>query len=112
MSSVKLTVGLEMLSEVRQYEFDSANAILQKLLGNILAAPEMERYRRIKTSNAKINALLATRGVRATREESAPEETSSEGVRLRGSPAGLRARGRGDAAHGPRVAPSAAASRS
>ena len=66
MSSVKLTVGLEMLSEVRQYEFDSANGILQKLLGNVLASPEEAKYRRIKTSNAKINALLATRGVRAT----------------------------------------------
>ena len=66
MSSVKLTVGLEMLSEVRQYEFDAANGILQKLLGNVLASPEEAKYRRIKTSNAKINALLATRGVRAT----------------------------------------------
>ena len=58
MSSVKLTVGLEMLSEVRQYEFDAANGILQKLLGNERRRPR--RPRRIKTSNAKINALLAT----------------------------------------------------
>jgi len=62
---VKLTVGLEMLSEVRQGEFDGASATLGKILANIVANPGEEKYRKLRAGNAKIGALLATKGVRA-----------------------------------------------
>lgn len=62
---VKARVGLEMLSEAREGDFSAANAVLQKLLGNIVANPGEPKYRRLRTSNAKIGALLQTRGVRA-----------------------------------------------
>uniref|UniRef100_A0A6S9TRE4 PUB domain-containing protein n=1 Tax=Chrysotila carterae TaxID=13221 RepID=A0A6S9TRE4_CHRCT len=65
MSEVKRKVGLQMLSEARIGELDAAHAVLVKLLGNIVANPSEPKYRRLKTSNAKISALLATRGVRA-----------------------------------------------
>ena len=65
MATVKLTVGLEMLSEARQGEFDTAHSTLAKVLDNIVKNPEEAKYRQLRTSNAKIGALLATKGVRA-----------------------------------------------
>ena len=65
MGTVKLTVGLEMLSEARQGEFDTAHSTLAKVLDNIVKNPEEAKYRQLRTSNAKIGALLATKGVRA-----------------------------------------------
>jgi ribA/ribD-fused uncharacterized protein len=86
-------VGLDMLKDLRDGEFDAAAPILTKcarpprrfrhplvcriahesashsfarrLLSNILAHPTEPKYRTIKSSNAKIAALLATRGTRA-----------------------------------------------
>lgn len=65
MASIKLTVGLEMLSEARQGEFDAVAATLAKVLGNIISSPDEPKYRKIRTSNPKISSLLATKGVRA-----------------------------------------------
>eukprot|EP00322_Chrysochromulina_rotalis_P012245 CAMPEP_0115846036 /NCGR_PEP_ID=MMETSP0287-20121206/9658_1 /TAXON_ID=412157 /ORGANISM="Chrysochromulina rotalis, Strain UIO044" /LENGTH=253 /DNA_ID=CAMNT_0003299823 /DNA_START=27 /DNA_END=790 /DNA_ORIENTATION=- len=98
MASVKLTVGLEMLAEVRQGEvaasatrahdhddlvvcfpsqltscdllltcpqFDAAYGILGKVLSNIVASPDEAKFRKLRSSNAKIAAMLATKGVRA-----------------------------------------------
>merc|ERR1719159_25647 len=64
-TNTKLTVGLEMLRDARDGEFSDASATLGKLLRNVIAAPAEPKYRRIRTSNAKINMLLQTRGVRA-----------------------------------------------
>ena len=39
--SVKLTVGLEMLGETKGIgEYDAANTLLSKILGNIVKAPD------------------------------------------------------------------------
>ena len=65
MSTVKLKVGLEMLSEVRDGEFDAATSVLNKLLANIVANPGEEKYRKLRVGNAKIAAMLACKGVRA-----------------------------------------------
>jgi len=65
MSSTKLTVGISMLREARGGDFDAAYGTLQKLLGNVIASPDESKFRKLRTSNAKIGALLATRGVRA-----------------------------------------------
>jgi hypothetical protein len=61
----KLAVGMEMLGEARIGEFDTVHSTLQKVLGNIVASPDEPKFRKLRTSNAKISALLATRGVRA-----------------------------------------------
>jgi len=63
--TTKQKVGLEMLSEVRDYEFDSAYGLLSKILGNLVANPEEPKFRKLRTSNEKIKTLLATKGVRA-----------------------------------------------
>merc|ERR1740138_859509 len=65
MASTKLTVGLAMLRDARIGDFDAAHATLQKLLGNIIDSPDEAKYRKLRTTNAKIGALLATLGVRA-----------------------------------------------
>merc|ERR1712070_1094991 len=62
---VKARVGIEMLAEAREGDFGAAHAVLLKLLGNIVAHPDELKYRRLRTTNAKIAALLQTRGVRA-----------------------------------------------
>jgi len=61
----KLAVGIAMLREARLGDFDAASSTLNKVLGNIVASPDEAKYRKLRTSNAKISALLATRGVRA-----------------------------------------------
>ena len=65
MISTKLTVGLSMLEEARIGEFNDATSVLSKILGNIVANPTEAKYRKLRVSNAKIGAMLATRGVRA-----------------------------------------------
>jgi len=65
MASTKLTVGIEMLKDAREGDFDSAKSTLDKLLANIVANPSEPKFRKIRTTNPKIGALLATRGVRA-----------------------------------------------
>jgi len=65
MATPKLAVGISMLSEVRNGDFESAQGTLAKLLGNIVASPTEAKFRKLRTTNAKISALLATRGVRA-----------------------------------------------
>merc|ERR1712216_457240 len=42
-----------------------ASSMLLKVLGNIVANPAEPKFRKLRTSNAKISALLATKGVRA-----------------------------------------------
>jgi len=65
MSETKRKVGIGMLGDVRQYEFDSAFGVLSKILNNIVQSPDEAKYRRLRTTNAKIESLLATSGVRA-----------------------------------------------
>lgn len=65
MGSTKLKVGLEMLREARQGEFDTSSATLTKILANIVGAPAEPKFRKLRSGNAKIAALLATKGVRA-----------------------------------------------
>ena len=60
-----VSVGFEILSEARQEEFDTAHSSLAKVLNNIVKNPDDAKYRQLRTSNAKIAALLATKGVRA-----------------------------------------------
>jgi len=62
---VKRKVGLQMLGEARIGEFDAAYSVLLKVLGNVIANPAEPKYRRLRTTNAKINQLLQTKGVRA-----------------------------------------------
>jgi len=54
-----------MLSEVRIGDFEAAFGVLVKVLGNICQSPDEAKFRRLRTSNAKINTLLQTSGVRA-----------------------------------------------
>jgi len=61
----KIKVGIEMISEARDGEFDAAQALLQKILGNVVANPSEDKYRKLRSSNGKIAQLLATKGVRA-----------------------------------------------
>ena len=63
--SVKQKVGLEMLSEALEGDFGAAFGVLVKVLGNLVAHPGDTKYRKLKTSNAKVQAMLATKGVRA-----------------------------------------------
>ena len=63
--TVKQKVGLEMLSEALEGEFDAAFGVLVKVLGNLVAHPDDAKYRKLRTSNAKVQAMLATKGVRA-----------------------------------------------
>lgn len=62
---LKLKVGVQMLSEVRAGPFSEAHTLLTRLLTNVIDAPTEPKYRRLKKSNAKINALLAVSGVKA-----------------------------------------------
>lgn len=90
MATTKLSVGISMLADTRDGDFDTAYAVLQKILGNIVANPSEPKYRSLKKSNAKINALLQTSGVRVTLvgagfvEEGdmlrMPDEVSSDGA--------------------------------
>lgn len=61
----KIDVGISMIADAREGEFNSALELLRKILGNVVANPGEEKYRKLRASNAKIAALLATRGVRA-----------------------------------------------
>lgn len=63
--STKLTVGISMLRDARMGDFEAASGTLNKLLGNVVASPDDPKFRKLRTSNAKIGALLATSGVRA-----------------------------------------------
>lgn len=65
MATTKQKVGLEMLSEAREGEFGAAHALLLKILGNVCSSPDEPKFRTLRTSNAKINQLLQTKGVRA-----------------------------------------------
>jgi len=65
MAAAKLTVGIAMLRDARIGDFEQAHSTLQKLLGNIVANPTEGKFRKLRTTNAKISALLATLGVRA-----------------------------------------------
>lgn len=65
MATTKLKVGLSMLAEVRIGDFDAAYSVLGKILSNIVASPEEAKYRKLRVTNAKIAAMLATSGVRA-----------------------------------------------
>jgi len=55
---------MSMLRDARIGDFETAHATLAKVLGNITASPD-PKFRKLRTTNPKINALLATSGVRA-----------------------------------------------
>ena len=63
--TTKQKVGLEMLSEALEGDFGAAFGVLVKVLGNLVANPDDAKYRKLRTSNVKIQAMLATKGVRA-----------------------------------------------
>ena len=54
-----------MLRDARQGEFDTAGALVHKVLNNVVASPDEAKFRKLRTTNAKIGAMLATRGMRA-----------------------------------------------
>ena len=64
-AAVKLNVGLSMLSDARTGEFRDAYATLNKLLTNVTTSPGETKFRTLKTSNAKIQSLLQTKGTKA-----------------------------------------------
>lgn len=61
----KVKAGLSMLADARHGEFDAASNLLRKILTNIIDNPQEPKFRKLRTTNAKIATLLATRGVRA-----------------------------------------------
>ena len=63
--TTKQAAGLEELRKVGEAEFDVAVSVLVKVLDKVITDPDEARYRRLRTSNAKIRTLLATEGVRA-----------------------------------------------
>ena len=63
--TTKQQVGLDMMSEVLEGDFGAAFGVLVKVLGNLVANPDDAKYRKLRTSNAKVQAMLATKGVRA-----------------------------------------------
>ncbi|KAL1515761.1 hypothetical protein AB1Y20_002377 [Prymnesium parvum] len=65
MNPLKIEVGISMLAETRDWEFAAAHALLKKILGNVLANPAEPKFRTLRTSNAKLAPLFATRGVKA-----------------------------------------------
>jgi len=54
----QLNTAIEALRQNPGSKFDETSGILCKLLGNILANPEDDKYRKIRLSNAKINAAI------------------------------------------------------
>ena len=70
----KLNVGISMLQDVRDGDFDAAHGTLAKVLGNIVGAPSELKFRKLRTTNPKIGALLATSGVRAVLKGAGFEE--------------------------------------
>ena len=75
--TTRQAAGLEELSKVGEAEFDAAVSVLCKVLDNVIAQPDEARYRRLRTSNAKIRTLLATEGVRALLVGSGFEEADA-----------------------------------
>jgi len=65
MSETKRKVGISMLGEARLGEFDAAYGLLSKVLSNIVQSPAEPKYRRLRTTNAKIGNMLAVSGSRA-----------------------------------------------
>lgn len=53
-----------MLTEARQGEFDTSIGILTKVLENPCSSSDV-KYRRLRTTNPKIQTMLMVRGVRA-----------------------------------------------
>ena len=93
--TTRQAAGLEELSKVGEAEFESAVSVLSKILDNVIAQPDEARYRRLRTSNAKIRTLLATEGVRALLVGSGFEEAdallNAEGADVATVRAGLEA---------------------
>ena len=63
-SKMKRKVGLSILAEARQGEFDSCVGLLSKVLSNPIGSDDA-KFRRLRTSNPKIQQMLAVKGVRA-----------------------------------------------
>jgi len=62
-ASPKQLAGLELLKELRG-DFDTTHETLAKIMSNIVNSPAEPKYRRLRTSNERIKALLAARGAR------------------------------------------------
>ncbi|KAJ1640843.1 hypothetical protein T492DRAFT_926463 [Pavlovales sp. CCMP2436] len=54
--------GLSSIGEAHGY--DDVHATLTKILGNIMWSPAEAKFRRLRTSNEKVRALLSVRGAR------------------------------------------------
>jgi len=79
MSETKVKVGLSMLSDTRQGEFDSCVDTLIKVLSKPIADPD-PKFRRLRKANARISSMLSTRGVKAILLGSGWEEEQDEFV--------------------------------
>ena len=55
--------GLGLLNELRS-DFGDVHTTLSKILANIVGAPDEPKFRRLKTTNARIAKLLDARGAR------------------------------------------------
>ena len=63
--TTKQKVGLEMLSEALEGDFGAAFGVLVKVLGNLVANPDDAKYRKLRTSNAKIQVSVPSLARRA-----------------------------------------------
>jgi hypothetical protein len=61
--SVKQSAGLELLYALRG-DFETVHETLSKVLANIEKAPSEPKFRRLRTTNERIKALLAASGAR------------------------------------------------
>ena len=61
--NAKQLAGLALLKE-NKIDFEDVHTTLGKIVGNVVNAPEEPKYKRLKTTNAKIKALCSTPGAR------------------------------------------------
>ena len=61
--SAKQTAGLELLKSAK-IDFESTHETLVKVISNIINSPAEPKYRKLRTTNDKIKALLSAPGAR------------------------------------------------
>ena len=61
--TAKQTAGLGLLSSLK-IDFDSVHETLGKILSNIVSSPAEPKYRKLRTTNAKIEQLLSALGAK------------------------------------------------
>eukprot|EP00316_Scyphosphaera_apsteinii_P023727 CAMPEP_0119310902 /NCGR_PEP_ID=MMETSP1333-20130426/20739_1 /TAXON_ID=418940 /ORGANISM="Scyphosphaera apsteinii, Strain RCC1455" /LENGTH=328 /DNA_ID=CAMNT_0007315165 /DNA_START=22 /DNA_END=1008 /DNA_ORIENTATION=+ len=65
LANARMEAGLNMLADACMGEFEAAYGTICKIFQNIIYSPDEEKYRRLRVTNNKVAALLATKGVRA-----------------------------------------------